>query len=294
MNINYDLLKIFYVVASSGSISSAAKQLGVSQPAVTQSIQNLEKSLSGTLFHRSKKGVTLTEEGKALFSYVEEGMILIENGLSKFNDLNNLDAGKIKIGAEPTISKYILMPYLKKYHDEFPNVTIEIVNDTTPSLLKLLKQGSLDLVIMSVPKKESPDFDIVGFTDIQDVFIAGNEYYEKSKSLETIHDLLKLPVIVEKVPSISRAYFDILLKSKNIECTPRMEVESQDLLINFVSSDFGIGFAVKEYIIDELDNNKIHIIDVGQIPKRRIGVATSKKNTLSLSSNKFIELIQEK
>ncbi len=293
MNVNYDLLKVFYIVAINQSISKAAKELEVSQPAVTQSIQNLEKSLGGKLFNRSKKGVTLTEEGRTLFAYVEEGMILIKSGLIKFNELKNLEAGRVRVGADPAISKHILMPYLKEFHIKYPKVEIDLVNESTASLLKSLKQGSIDLVILSVPRKEIPDFSINSFKDIQDVFIANKDYYNKAKELTSIHDLLKLPIIVEKNPSISRAYFDLLLKSKNIECNPRMEVDSQDLLIDLVSNGFGIGFVTKEYIADEIKDNKVFVIDVGQIPKRKVGYAISKRGTLNLSVQKLIDLINK-
>lgn len=293
MNINYDLLKVFYIVAINQSISKAARELNVSQPAVTQSIQNLEKSLGGKLFNRSKKGVSLTEEGRTLFAYVEEGMILIRSGLIRFNELKNLEAGRVRVGADPAISKHILMPILKEYHKKYPKVEIDLVNDTTATLLKSLKQGNIDLVILSVPRKEIPDFEINSFKDIQDVFIANKEYYDKAKVLTSIHDLLNLPIIVEKNPSISRAYFDLLLKSKNIECEPRMEVDSQDLLIDLVANGFGLGFATKEYIADKIKDNKVFVIDVGQIPKRKVGYAISKRGTLNLSVQKLIDLIKE-
>ncbi len=294
MNINYEALKTFYIVASKKSISKAAAAIGVSQPAVTQVIQNLENSLGGKLFIRSKKGVDLTEEGKTLYTYVEEGMNFLENGLRKFQELKNLDTGKVRVGANPVISKHILMPYLKIFHEQHPNVEIQIVNDSTTSLLKQLRVGSLDLVILDVPRKEIPDFEIHHFKDIQDVFIANEYFYDKSKEIKSIHDLLKMPVIVEQNPSISRAYFDLLLKSKNIECTPRMEVDSQELLIDCVTNGFGIGFVTEEYIQDELEKNKIYIIDVGQIPKRKVGVATFKKNILNMSSQSLIDLIINK
>lgn len=294
MKINYDLLKIFYFVAVNGSISKAAKLLDVSQPAVTQSIQNLEKQLNGKLFSRSKKGVTLTDEGRALFSYVEEGITYIVNGINKFQDLHNLDSGKIVVGANPEISKHILMPYLKKYHELYPGIEVNIINDATSNLLKQLRQGSVDLVFMSVPRKEIPDYEITGFTDIQDVFIADNKYFEKTKGISNIHDLLQMPIIVEQNPSISRAYFDLLLKSRNIECNPSKEVDSQNLLINYVTNGFGIGFATKEFIQEEIDQKKVFIIDVGQIPKRKVGFVKHSKNNLSVSAKKLIEIIMDK
>ena len=293
MNVNYDLLKVFHIVAVNQSISRAAKVLGVSQPAVSQSIQNLEKALSGQLFIRSKKGVALTEEGKILFTYVNEGMNQIANGLEKFQELKNLDVGKVKIGANPIISKHILMPYLKKYHDKYPNIEIELVHDTTTNLLRQLKIGNVDLVIMSIPRKELPEIELFGFQDIQDVFVANSKYYEKAKESANIHELLKLPIIVEKQPSISRAYYDLLLKSKNIEYKPSMEVDSQELLIDFVANGFGIGFATKEYIEEEIENKKVFVIDVGQIPRRKVGLAISKKGNISLSAQKLVDLIKD-
>ena len=156
-----------------------------------------------------------------------------------------------------------------------------------------VKNGSLDTIILSVPKKEIPDINIIGFKDIQDVFIANKNFHDKAMELSSIYELLKLPIIVEKSPSISRAYFDLLLKSKNIECVPSMEVENQEILIDLVSNGFGIGFATKEYIADELEKNKIFVIDVGQIPKRRVGIATLNKCLLSLSAQKLIEVISK-
>lgn len=291
MNINYEYLKTFYLVAINQSISRAAKQIGVSQPAVTQSIQNLEKQLDGKLFNRSKKGVTLTDEGKTLFSYVEEGITFIDNGLKKFKDLHDLQLGKIRVGANNEIIEHILMPYLKKYHELYPNIEVNIVNDSTTTLLKQLRQGSIDLVFMSVPRKEIPDFEITSFEDIQDVFIADEAYFNKTKDINSIHDLLKMPIIVEQSPSISRAYFDLLLKSRNIDCTPSIEVDSQNLLINYVANGFGIGFATKEFIKEEINQKKVHVIDVGQIPRRKVGFVKYAKNKLNVSSEKLIELI---
>ena len=66
MNINYELYKIFYTVAKNKNITSASKELLISQPAISKSIKNLEEQLGGQLFVRTKRGVVLTEEGKEI------------------------------------------------------------------------------------------------------------------------------------------------------------------------------------------------------------------------------------
>ena len=149
MNINFELYKIFYEVANNGSISKGAMNLMISQPAVTQSIKTLESQLGGQLFIRTPKGVILTNEGKELYNYIKEGINYFINGTNKFMSLKNLDDGIINIGASSSISEHFLMPYLKKFHDLYPNICINIINDLTDNLLKNLINGNLDIVIIS-------------------------------------------------------------------------------------------------------------------------------------------------
>jgi len=113
MNINYECYRIFYHVATSGSISKAAEELLISQPAVTWQIKSLEDQLGITLFIRTKKGVILTDEGKVLFNYVKNGVESFINGENALTNLKNLDYGIIRIGASTTVSKHVLMPYLE-------------------------------------------------------------------------------------------------------------------------------------------------------------------------------------
>ena len=120
MNINFELYKVFYQVAKEKSITKGANKLMISQPAVTQSIKTLEDELGGQLFIRTSKGVVLTHEGEELFNYISEGMNYFINGTNKFTSLKNLEEGVLNIGSTTTISSYLLMPYLKKFHQKWP------------------------------------------------------------------------------------------------------------------------------------------------------------------------------
>ena len=160
MNIDFELYRIFYTVAVCGNITKASKQLMISQPAVSQSIQTLENELGGKLFIRTPKGVTLTDEGKELFKYIKEGMTYFINGANKFNSLKNLTSGSINIGASTVISEYLLMPYIIKFHELFPNIEINITNDLTDNLIKGLRNGSLDIVINSKINRDIKDMKI--------------------------------------------------------------------------------------------------------------------------------------
>ena len=126
IKINLDLYRIFYIVAKSGSISSAANILYISQPAITFQIKKLEEQLGVSLFTRTKHGVLLTNEGQILFDYVKIAIESIDNGENALSNLKNLDSGTIRIGVSTTICRYILMPHLEKFHKKYPKIDIQI------------------------------------------------------------------------------------------------------------------------------------------------------------------------
>ena len=134
MNINLDLYRIFYIVAKNGSISAAADVLFISQPAITFQIKKLEEQLGISLFTRTKHGVILTDEGKVLFDYVNNAIKNIINGENALSNLKNLDSGIIRIGASTTVCRHVVMPYLEKFHELYPKIDIQIVNNLTTNL----------------------------------------------------------------------------------------------------------------------------------------------------------------
>ena len=145
MDINYELYKVFYYVATTLSFSEASKQLFISQSAVSQSIKALEKKLDQSLFIRSTKRVQLTPEGEILLRHVEPAMNLIKRGEAQIMDAVST-GGQIRIGASDTICRYFLVPYLKRFHREFPNIHIKVMNQTSLRCVDLLETGQVDLI----------------------------------------------------------------------------------------------------------------------------------------------------
>ena len=109
---NLELYKTFYYVAKAGSITAAAQQLSLTQPAVSQSMKQLEAQLNVSLFQRTAKGIRLTKEGEILFPYAENCCESIRQGEQKLKELTNLDLGEIRIGASDMTLKYYLLPSL--------------------------------------------------------------------------------------------------------------------------------------------------------------------------------------
>lgn len=291
MSINYESYKIFYNVAIEGSISKAAKKLLISQPAVTWQIKSLEEQLNIMLFVRTRKGVTLTEEGKVLFEYVKQGVESFSNGENMLTNIKNLDYGTISIGASTTVSKYVLMPYLEKFHEKYPNIEIKIVNALTENLIRDLRNGNLDMLVLNLPMNETKDLKIQKVMNVQDIFVGNKRYYELTKGSVTLAELKNYPLLFQKRPSNTRSFLDNYLKANNTNLIPKTEIVSYNLIMDFVKSGFGIGYATKEFVKDDLNKSLFEIKVVPKVPSRSIGIATLKKTIPNYSVKKLINLI---
>lgn len=294
MNINLDLYRIFYIVAKNGSISAAADVLFISQPAITFQIKKLEEQLGISLFTRTKRGVILTDEGKVLFDYVNNAIENIINGENALSNLKNLDSGIIRIGASTTVCRHVVMPYLEKFHELYPKIDIQIVNNLTTNLLKELRNGNLDILFLNMPMSENKDLNIIPINDVQDIFVGNKKYYDLTKGKVNLQDLKSFPLLFQKQPSNTREYLNNYLKANNVDLKPQLEVVSYNLIMDLVKAGFGIGYATKEFIKNELENKILYEIEVfPRVPKRYIGIATMDKKTPNYSVKKLIEIMTQ-
>ena len=280
MNINFELYKVFYEVANEKSISKGAEKLLISQPAVTQSIRTLEEQLGGKLFIRTPKGVVLTNEGEILYNYIKEGMNFFINGSNKFLSLKNLDSGVLNIGASTVISENLLIDVLSLFHKKYPNVIINIYNDLTDNLVKKLRNGDLDIIVISSDNNYK-DIEVHDVCLLHDIFVS-NEILDITLDRDNINDL---DIIIQKNPSVMRRNFD---KCIDFEFSPKMEVVSHSLVCKLVSNGFGIGLVTKEFVkvFYEVKSNI-------SIPSRRVVYGIKDGRECSFSCSEFIKMIEE-
>ena len=282
MNVNFELYKIFYTVVNNKSISKGAEVLLISQPAVTQAIKNLESQLGVTLFIRTKKGISLTLEGKELYYYIKEGMNYFINGTNKLLELKNLESGTLRIGASTSITEHFLIKYINKYHELYPNIEIKIINELTDNLINDLRNGSLDIVISTETFKDNKDIVFNPLSDINYIFVS-------NKKDDKLNEQSKL--IIQSNPSIARNIFDNFIKENNIIFNNKMEVVSHRLVTELVKNNMGIGFVVKEYIKEDLNKYLFEIKINKNIQKRKIGYSILNNLIPTSAVKKFIDVL---
>ena len=147
MDINLELYKVFYYVATTLSFSEASRQLFISQSAVSQSVKTLEKKLGHTLFIRSTKKVFLTPEGELLLRHVKPAIQMLDEGESLLS--GDTLKGQLRIGASDTICRYFLIEYFRKFHQAYPDVRVKVTNSTSIGCVELLEKGQVDLIAVS-------------------------------------------------------------------------------------------------------------------------------------------------
>jgi len=288
-----DLYRVFWQVAKSKSFSKAAKVLYMTQPAISQSIMQLEGELEVRLFNRNTKGVTLTLEGSHLFDYVNSAINLIDSGEEKLLEYKTLSVGELKIGVGDTISRYFLLPYLEKFHNKYPNIKFKIVNGTTIELCSILKSGEIDIAICNFPIEDN-NLDMIKILDIHDVFVCGEKYRENLKEVNDFESILSHPLILLENKSNSRNYVEKFMISKGLKIAPEFELGSHDLLLEFAKINLGIACVTREFSKEYINKGLVYEIKTKEeIPSRSIGVCALKSVPLSQGSNKFLELINK-
>lgn len=197
MDINYELYKVFYHVAVTLSFSEASKQLFISQSAVSQSIKVLEKKLNQPLFIRSTKKVQLTPEGEILLKHIEPAMNLIQKGENQLLEAHTLNGGQLRIGASDTICRYYLVPYLKQFHKEYPNIHIKVINHTSIECAKALENGQTDFIIANYPNSAlAGNLHTRVINEFHDVFVASRQAFDLEGKELTLEELLKYPIMM--------------------------------------------------------------------------------------------------
>ena len=202
MTANLEYYRVFYYVARCSSVTKAAAALSLSQPAVSQSIRQLEKTLGSSLFVRSARGISLTAEGKILYEYVEKGYSAFLAGEKRLSQMQNLECGEITIGASDMTLRFFLLPYLERFHEKYPGVRFQITNGPTPATMGLLKEKKIDFGVVSGPLEKQEGVRLMPVRKIEDIFVAGRNFLEYTCQKQPLS-------VLEKVPLIMLDHYDV-------------------------------------------------------------------------------------
>ena len=291
MDINYELYKVFFYVAQSLSFSEASKHLYISQSAVSQSIKTLERKLGQPLFIRSTKKVQLTPAGQLLLKHIEPAMNLIRRGENQLFDSQGLGLGQLHIGASDTICRYFLVPYFRKFHQQYPNVPIKVTNATSLNCVDLLEQGKVDLIITNAPNTRlNQSYIRKTVCEFRDVFVANPAYFPIKSKVLRLAELSGYPLITLERHCTTCEFLHNLFLQHQLELVPEIELSSNDLLIDFARIGLGIA-CVPDYCVRE-NNEDLEIIETKEtMPARQIVASVNPTLPINAPTEAFLDLL---
>ncbi len=285
-SINLNLYKVFYFAATNQSFKAAAKDLCVSQPAISKQIKLLENLLDVKLFYRFNKGIELTNEGQLLLVQVEKMNFYLEASIKYIASAKKLLIGDLSIGCPAHITSFYLLSYLERFRNDYPNINIQMISDSTSSLIEMLNHHKIDFIIDSYPIHfKSKDFILKKLGVFEMIFIVSSNYKD---SITKISDLNNKNLILPLPRSSIRISLEEYLLKNNINYSVGLSFETTDLIISAVKKNLGIGYVVKESVIEEIAEKKIEPIELNfDLPRMELGIVYI-KDYLSSPAEEFI------
>ena len=290
MDINYELYKVFYHVATTLSFSEASRQLYISQSAVSQSVKTLEKKLGTPLFIRSTKSVQPTPQGETLLRHIEPAIQLIRQGEINLMEAGSLGGGQLRIGATDTICRYLLIPYLNQYHKLYPKVHIRIINQTSLKCVDLLESGQVDLIVTNYPNSRMGNREqLQVISEFHDVFTASRSHYPQLENRRvSLKEIQNYPILMLDRHSTTNEFLHQMFRKEQLELIPEIELDSNDVLLDLATIGLGLAF-VPEYCLT--DHEKLFPITLAEeMPSRKVALATSGNVPITQAAREFLQL----
>lgn len=291
--INLNQLRAFYCVAKNLSYTKAAKELFITQPAVTSQVKHFEDFSQLKFFKKKGRGICLTEDGKILYQQVEQ-LFEVEKHIERsLEDLRNLRLGALQIGSTKTYARYLMPLMMRHFHERFPEIKIILDEGSSMDMCRDLLKLKKEIVIIA-NVHDSDEIEYLPFSEEEIIPILSPENPLASKEYLSMDSCSREPVIMREVGSGTRETIDNFFKRQ--QCIPNifLETANTEFIKQLVAQGYGISFLVKEAVIEDLKAKRLATIPL-QHEKVYLAanIAYLKKQPLGLTAQAFLQVLNE-
>lgn len=281
-------LRYFAKVADLGNVTRAAEACHVSQPSLSQQISKLERELGQPLFERLGRGVRLTEAGKMFKRYSDQILSLTEDARTRVTD--DPDSGRITLAAIPTIAPYYLPGVLTRFAKECPRARVEIVEETTGNILRLLAEGDIDLAILALPIQAEHVHTKTLFTE-ELLAVLPTHHPLAKKPKVSLKDLVLEPfVVLNEAHCLTGATMSFCARHS---ASPLVTAKSHQLLtvLELVRLGQGVSLVPAMAVPRDRDDGRVYRSLTGEKPTRTIALAWNRMRYQTQIFKRFVEFI---
>lgn len=268
MPLNLHFLRVFTTVAESRSFSRAAELLFMSQPAVSKAVRELEQQVGLALLDRSARPVALTEAGAVLLGHARQ-MFADERAAERALDqMRDLGAGSLAVGASSTIGIYLLPPAIARFHRRYPRIRLFLDIGNTQQVLEHLRSASLDVAFVEGPV-EGDELEIVPWRTDELVVIAPPDHPLAHGDPVTLERLLDEPFVLREPGSGTREVIELALRARGAALTVPLELGSTEAIKRAVIAGMGLAIVSVATVTTELATGQLRLIQVPELPLGR-------------------------
>jgi DNA-binding transcriptional LysR family regulator len=292
-DVNLHQLAVLCAVARHGSFTRAAEELYVGQPAVSQHVAALERSLGTPLVYRAGRGVRLTEAGQLAVDYGERMLRLAEQLRTGVDGLKGLMRGRLVVGAGQTPGDYLLPRVLGEFRRRHPGVSVELEIAGTARVVDWLLRHVYDLGFLG-DHVEHRDLEVMPYVEDRVVLFVATDHPLAAAQTVRLDDVLATGLIVREPGSATRATGERALRAAGADPIPAMELGSNEAVKHAVLARLGVGMLSAYAVALEREAGRLVVLDVPAFDCwRMLYIAHHRAKPLSHAQAAFLALATE-
>ncbi|GGA49048.1 LysR family transcriptional regulator [Paenibacillus physcomitrellae] len=292
---NLHALRLFHIIASSGSVTRASEQLNISQPAITAQVKKFEKELGLSLLKPQGRGIALTEAGEKLAAHATR-LFAVEQQIEQLvSDYQSGAKGAIRLTATYLPANFLLPAWIAGFKQKYEQVEMSITTTNSAGAMKLLLNMEADMAVFGGAAEEweeSIQMEQLFEDELWFVVSPQHPYAGRQVSLE---EMVKQPFVMREEGSSTRERLFSLCRTYNLP-SPRVALQFNGLheAITSVVAGYGASFVSSLVVRDYVERGALCRVDVEGIRLRNIiGVCTRRNEPLTAAADHFIQMIRQ-
>jgi DNA-binding transcriptional LysR family regulator len=267
----------FVEIARTGNLSRAAQALFLTQPAVSARLQALERELGAELFTRTRRGMRLTDEGRAFLPYAERALAAVGDGRRAVSRAQRGEVGELAIGAAPAVSTYVLPALLKRFADLHPTAQLSVRTGHSEEILELVLSEQVDIGLTR--ELLHPEIESVPVYEDELVLVADRDHPFARRVLIKVEELAEEQLILFDRTSSYHELTSALFRAAGVEPAGVMELDNIDATKKMVQQGLGVAFLPATAVAAEIDAGGLRAVAVAGVePVRRQIVAIRRRD----------------
>ncbi|WP_313112537.1 LysR family transcriptional regulator [Pseudescherichia sp.] len=290
--LNLGNLATFRLVVQRGSFSAAANALGLSQPAVSLQIRQLEHFLQARLIERTGRGVKATAAGLALLTHDERINQAVDEAIRSVSAFSHEVSGTIRLGTGATACIHLLPPLLQRLRIDYPPLQVGVTTGNTPGIVQAVEENRLDLGLVTLPAS-GRSLEISPFLDEEFVFIEALVHPHPAELL-TPEVLYALPLIAFEEGSSTRTLIDGWFATAGLPTTPVMQLGSIEAIKRMVCAGLGYSIVPHMSVAHPADRKGLNVRSLNPVLQRQLAIVMRQDKILSRGIGAVIQMLQQK